>query len=221
MKDWRGLGSTSSGDDLPPLRPPRPAPGPWRALAEIPLLLLLAAVIAVVVKAFLAQAFFIPSASMEPQLTVGDRVVVSRIAYELHEPRRGDIVVFDDPLQVEVADDSFVVIRLGRDALEALGLVQPGGKELIKRVIALEGETIEGSDGRVYIDDRLLIEPYLDDAVVTGEFGPYTVPPDHVFMMGDNRSNSKDSRVFDAIPVDSIVGRAIGRVWPPGRLAFL
>ncbi len=221
MKDWRGLGRAPSGDELPPLRPARPAPGPWRAAAEIPLLLILAAVIAVVVKTFLAQAFFIPSASMEPQLTAGDRVVVSRVAYGLHEPRRGDIAVFDDPLQVDVPDDSFVVVRLGRDALEALGLVEPGGKELIKRVIALEGETIYGRDGRVYVDDRLLIEPYLDDEVVTSDFGPYTVPPDHVFMMGDNRTNSKDSRVFDAIPVDSIVGRAIGRVWPPGRIAFL
>lgn len=231
MKQWRGLGTVEPDDDrdLEPLRPAESAsssPSAWRTIAEIPLLLVVAAVIALAVKTFLAQAFFIPSASMEPQLTAGDRVVVSRLAYDLHEPRRGDIVVFDDPLQVDDGDESVLPLRLGREALEALGLVEPGDKELIKRVIALPGERIMADEGDVYIDDRLLIEPYLDDSVITSDFGPYIVPDGHVFMMGDNRTNSKDSRVFDAgrpgaIPIDSIVGRAIGRVWPPGRIAFL
>lgn len=193
----------------------------WRAALEIVALVVVAAVIAVVVKAFIAQAFFIPSASMEPQLTAGDRVVVSRLSYELHEPRRGDIVVFDDPTEIPDGDDSFIVVRFGRDALEAVGLVKPSDRELIKRVVGLPGETVEVRDNTVMIDGRPLIEPYLPETTVTSDFSPYEVPAGQVFVMGDNRTNSKDSRIFRGVPVDSIVGRAIARVWPPGRIAFL
>ncbi len=158
---------------------------------------------------------------MEPQLRAGDRVVVSRLAYHLHDPRRGDVVVFSDPIEDRGPDHSFLLVRLGRDALQAVGLARPDDKELIKRVIGLPGETVEGHDGSVYIDGRPLIEPYLPDDVVIRDFAPYRVPADEVFVMGDNRTNSKDSRIFKAIPVDSIVGRAIARIWPPGRIAYL
>ena len=223
MIEWRGLAPDTTGRDDDELAPygPRDDESSWRVALEIPVLLVLAAVIAIVVKAFLAQAFFIPSASMEPQLTAGDRVVVSRLSYDLHDPRRGDIVVFDDPLQVDTGDDSFIVFRVAREALEAVGVVRPDGKELIKRVIGLPGETVSGRGGRVFIGDRPLLEPYLAPGVTTSEFPAYRVPEGHVFVMGDNRSNSKDSRVFRGVPADSIVGRAIGRVWPPGRVAFL
>ena len=223
MIEWRGpagLPADHDLDELPALRPPSTASG-WRTLLEVPLLLAFAAVIAIVVKTFVAQAFYIPSASMEPQLEAGDRVVVSRIAYDLHEPRRGDVVVFDDPLEPEGGGGSILPIRLGREALEALGLLPPDDRELIKRVVALAGETVQARDGTVYVDGRPLIEPYLPDGVLQADFSPVTVPADHVFVLGDNRPNSKDSRVFQAVPVDSIVGRAIARVWPPGRLAFL
>lgn len=173
------------------------------------------------VKAFLAQAFYIPSASMEPQLTSGDRVVVSRLAYDLHEPRRGDVIVFHDPAADDVVDDRFVVVRLGSDALEALGILPPPTKELIKRVVALPGEVVEGRGGQVFVDDRPLIEPYLDAHVVTSDFGPYLVPEGHLYVLGDNRGNSQDSRRFDGVPTDRVVGRAIGLVWPPDRVAFL
>ena len=184
------------------------------------MLLVLAAVIALIVKAFLAQAFYIPSASMESQLTAGDRVVVSRLAYRMHEPRRGDIVVFDDPTDPG-GEQGFLPVRLGREALEALGVLKPHGRELIKRVVGLPGETVSADGGVVYIDGRPLIEPYLDDGVITGTFGPVTVPADHLFMMGDNRGNSKDSRRIGPIDEDLIVGRALALVWPPGRVAFL
>ena len=193
----------------------------WRSALEIPGLIVFAAVIAILLKAFVAQAFFIPSASMEPQLRAGDRVVVSRLAYHLHEPRRGDVVVFPDPVDESGPDHSFLLLRLGRDALQTIGAMRPDDKELIKRVVGLPGETVEGHDGSVYIDGRPLIEPYLPADVVISDFGPYRVPADHVFVMGDNRTNSKDSRFFKAVPIDSIVGRAIARIWPPGRIAYL
>jgi signal peptidase I len=224
--DWQGVDVSERSrdgvpDELPALRPPEAEPGAGRLLLEVPLLLVAAAAIALVVKAFLAQAFFIPSESMEPQLATGDRVVVSRLSYELHEPRRGDVVVFDDPAQPEVVDESLLPVRLGREALEALGLVEPRGRELIKRVVALPGETVWARDGGVVVDGRTLIEPYLPDGSITDDFAPIRVPEDHVFVMGDRRRNSKDSRRFGPVPEELVVGRAIARVWPPGRIAHL
>lgn len=190
-------------------------------LVELPLLLLAAIAVTLVVKAVLAQAFYIPSASMEPQLRERDRVVVSRTAYRLHEPRRGDIVVFPSP--AVPAEDEGLVEGLFHDVLESVALRDPGDRELIKRVVGLPGETIEGRDGVVRIDGAPLVEPYLPAGIVTSDFGPVLVPPDHVFVMGDNRGNSHDSRFPDIgpIPVETIVGRAIARVWPPNRTAFL
>lgn len=226
MIDWQGVEVSERArdrdpDELPSLRAPNVEPGAGRVLLEIPVLLVVAAAIALVVKAFLAQAFFIPSESMEPQLATGDRVVVSRLAYELHDPRRGDVVVFDDPTQPPVVDESLLPIRLGREALEALGIVEPRGRELIKRVVALPGETVWGQGGHVVVDGRPLIEPYLAPTAVTDEFAPIRVPDDHVFVLGDSRRNSKDSRRFGPVPTDLVVGRAIARVWPPGRVAHL
>ena len=191
------------------------------ALVELPLLLVVAVAITLVVKALFAQAFYIPSESMEPQLRERDRVIVSRTAYRLHDPRRGDIVVFPSP--AVPAEDEGLISGLAHDVLESVALRDPGDRELIKRVIGLPGETIEGRDGVVQIDGRPLIEPYLAPDVTTSDFGPVEVPPGHVFVMGDNRSNSHDSRFDDVgfIDVDTIVGRAIARVWPPGRTAFL
>jgi signal peptidase I len=191
------------------------------ALVELPLLLLVAVIITLVVKALFAQAFYIPSESMEPQLRERDRVIVSRTAYRLHDPRRGDVVVFPSPAVPE--EDEGLIEGLAHDVLESVALRDPGDRELIKRVIGLPGETIEGREGSVRIDGRPLIEPYLGPDATTSDFGPVEVPAGHVFVMGDNRSNSHDSRFEDIgfIDVDTIVGRAIARVWPPGRTAFL
>ena len=196
---------------------PRPRLNRW---VELPLLLLAALALSLVVRANVAQAFFIPSASMEPQLQAGDRVLVSRTSYRLHDVNRGDIVVFPSPV-APPADDGNIVTRAASDLLEAIALRHPDEDELIKRVVGLPGEMISARHGVVVIDGRSLEEPYLQDEVVTQDFGPITVPDGHVFVMGDNRPNSSDSRVIGTIDIDTIVGRAIARIWPPDRRAFL
>ena len=189
------------------------------------MLALVAIILAFVLKTFVAQAFFIPSASMDPQLEVGDRVVVSKLAYRLHDPRRGDVVVFDSPLQEE-KDEPPLPIRVVREVFEAAGLRRPGEEELIKRVVGLPGETVNCRNGVVTIDGKPLDEPYLPPGTVTncpgqGQTFPMKVPADHVVVFGDNRGNSMDSRRFGPVDEDAIVGRAMFRVWPPQRLAFL
>jgi signal peptidase I len=191
-----------------------------RGLAEIPLLALIALVVAFVLKTFVAQAFYIPSGSMEPQLLVGDRVIVSKLAYQLHDPRRGDIIVFPSPEDHSV-DDSVLPVRVLRGIFEGVGLAKPQKEILIKRVIGLAGETVEGRGGHVYIDGRQLIEPYLPPGVATGDFAPTTVPKGDLWVMGDNRGNSRDSRYIGPITESSVIGRAIMKVWPLGHQSFL
>jgi signal peptidase I len=163
-----------------------------------------ALVVAFVVKTFLIQVFWIPSASMEPELHTGDRVLVNKLSYRAHDVHRGDIVVFERP-----ACDPTATY-----------------KDLIKRVIGLSGETVEGRNGGVYVDGRRLLESYLPPGIATSDFGPVHVPADHVWVMGDNRSNSKDSRFLcnngpTFIADDEIVGRAFVRVWPVGDITLL
>jgi signal peptidase I len=190
-----------------------------RRVVELPLLLLAALALSLVVRANAAQAFYIPSGSMEPQLEVGDRVLVSRTAYRLHDVNRGDIVVFPSP--TAPPDDDPLVERTVTNLLESIAIRKPGDDELIKRVIGRPGETIGAQGGHVVVDGRRLEEPYLPDGTVTLDFGPVSVPEGHVFVMGDNRGNSSDSRIIGAIEIDTIVGRAIARIWPTDRTAFL
>lgn len=201
---------------------PKPARGWKRRLGEDSLILVLAVVVAILVRTFVAQAYWIPSGSMIPQLQINDRVVVSRLAYDLHRVHRGDIVVFKSPPGVEppVAQPSNIVARGVHDIGVALGFAQDQ-TVLIKRVIGLPGNRIEGRNGHVYINGELLVEPYLPKGTVTSTFGPITVPPGHVFVMGDNRGDSLDSRVFGPIPESSIIGRAIWKVWPIWDASFL
>ena len=192
-----------------------------RYLAEGGGLVVLAIIVAVVVRTFVLQAYYIPSASMVPQLQVNDRVVVSRLAYDLHKPHRGDIVVFAAPPgEAPPPPHRNLASRLVHDLGSGLGL-STDQTVLIKRVIGLPGETVQGQSGRIYIDGRLLIEPYLSKMTETSAFGPEHIPAGMVWVMGDNRGNSSDSRVFGAIPERTIVGRAVWRIWPPQRASFL
>ncbi len=191
-----------------------------RSLArELPVLLLVAFLIAFGVKSLVAQAFFIPSESMEPTLEVGDRVLVSRLSYRLHDPRRGDVVVFTSPIE-NGTDDRSLPVRILHGILESVGLRQPSTEDFIKRVIALPGETVEGRDGQILVNGRELREPYLTEGTVPA-FEEKVVPEGHLWVMGDNRNQSQDSRVFGPIDEDKVIGRAILRIWPISRIGFL
>ena len=193
-----------------------------RGIAEDVALVAIAVAVAVVVRALVAQAYYIPSASMVPQLRVDDRVVVSRVAYHLHPPNRGDIVVFKAPPSLDTASSKSgnPVSRFFRSIGVALGVTEDQ-TVLIKRVIALPGETVSARGGHVYVGQDVLIEPYLPPGVITSDFGPVKVPAGEVWLMGDNRANSEDSRFFGPVPVHTIIGRAIWKVWPPWRASFL
>ncbi|MGH9077714.1 MAG: signal peptidase I [Acidimicrobiales bacterium] len=178
-----------------------------RLAIELLVVLVAAGIAAVVVQRAVLAVFYIPSASMEPQLEINDRVAVSKLAYDLHSPRRGDVVVFLARAEGSQAAGSAPTATHQRD--------------LIKRVVGLPGETVTGRSGHVWIDNRLLVEPYLPPGTLTSDFGPVRVPPGDLWVMGDNRSDSTDSRVFGPISQGSVVGRALWRVWPLDRLAFL
>jgi signal peptidase I len=204
--------------------PAAPTSSLARSLAEIPALVALAVAIVVVVRFLFVQAFFIPSTSMIPQLQVQDKVVVSRLAYRLHPVHRGDIIVFPAPpgapLESPPPHGGSVLRRSLRYIGQRLGLTSTTD-EFIKRVIALPGETVGGHDGHVYINGRLLLEPYLPPGTVTPDFAPVTVPPHELWVMGDSRQNSYDSKYFGPIKQSKIVGRAFLRVWPLTHFSFL
>ncbi len=196
-----------------------------RVFLEWGILIVVAIVIAIVIKTFLFQAFYIPSESMVPTLEVGDRVLVNKLSYDLHDLHRGDIVVF-------AAEPNVEWHRAGID-------------DLVKRVIALPGETITQCEtNRVCIDGRLLDESYLPKGTITtipttlpyinntqgkkvlvcdaeSPDGGCTVPAGKIFVMGDNRTNSQDARANGPIKESSIVGRVFLRIWPPGRIGFM
>lgn len=143
---------------------------------------------------------------------VNDRVMVNKLAFQFGEPERADIVVFRDPAEPEI--DESIPEAVIRSVLEAVGIRTRGHDDLIKRVIGLPGETVTVSDNQVHIDGVVITEPYLDESVVMPDAGPFEVGQNQVFVMGDNRESSFDSRRFGAISYDSLVGRAFVIIWP-------
>jgi len=143
-------------------------------------------------RAFVAEPFAVPSASMTPTLRPGDHVVVDKLAYRFGEPRRRDLVVFRQP------DD---------------------GGLLLKRIVAVGGQLVGIEDGVLEVDGRAVRESFVDRRLVDSVyFGPVRVPRDAVFVMGDRREDSVDSRTFGAVPRALIIGRVDLRIWPPGEL---
>jgi signal peptidase I len=197
----------------------------WRFLREFGILTLSALVIAIIIKTFLIQAFFIPSGSMEPTLMPDDRILVNRLAYRFGDIERGDIIVFADP--TPSGQDRSIIGTLVHWLGEGIGVVRPADDDFIKRVIALPGETWEMRDGVTYVDGRMLDEPYVNQADPdTRSFGPETVPDGMLFVMGDNRNHSGDSRFpppggLGYIPIDRVIGQAFVTIWPPSRAAWL
>jgi len=187
-----------------------------RVIGEWVVLIVAALAIAFLIKTFLFQAFYIPSESMVPTLDVGDRVLVNKLSYDFHDVHRGDIVVFDAPPLARSNDI----------------------KDLVKRFIGVPGETVTyPGDGHLYINGRLLKEPYLPKGTRTVvDSNPHVppgcgapadgqpgckVPAGHIFVMGDNRPASKDARFFGSINESSIVGRVFLRIWPISRIGFM
>jgi signal peptidase I len=164
-----------------------------------------------VIKTFLVQPFWIPSESMLPTIEVNDRVMVNKLAYQWGEPQRGDIVVFRDPREEEIEES--IPEAVIRSVLEAVGIRTRGRDDLIKRVVGLPGETVEIRDNQVLISGAPLEESYLTDVFMADE-PPITLGEEEVFVMGDNRNASFDSRRFGPIPMGDLVGEAFVTIWP-------
>jgi len=184
--------------------------GAVKTAIEWGVLIAAALIIALIVKAVLFQAFYIPSDSMVPTLKTHDRVIVNKLSYRMHPVHRGDIVVFKTPK--------------GPDGKP----IDPTIKDLVKRVIGLPGETVSARDGKVLINGHVLNEPYLPAGTITNcaAFATQCFPtgplaPDHYWVMGDNRAGSRDSRYFGSITKGEIVGRVFVRIWPLTRLGLL
>jgi signal peptidase I len=194
----------------------------WR---EIPILLVVALAIAILIKSFLVQAFSIPSISMAPTLERGDRILVCRICTDLGDVDRGDIIVFSNPHPGPPTDRGLiggVVHWLG----EGIGVAQPENKDYVKRVIGLPGDVIELHDGTLFLNGVAMDEPYLNPEPDTHPYGPVTVPDGMLFVLGDNRAHSGDSRFppptgLGFVPEDSVIGKAFVIVYPPSRWGWL
>jgi len=186
--------------------PQEPEHNPARTALEWMVVFAAATLFALLLQLTTAQVFTIPSGSMTPTLEVGDRVVVNKWSYRFGSPHRGDLVVFTRPKGFDTGDD-----------------------DLIKRVVATAGETVTIADNRLLVDGVPLDEPYLPEGTPTLPVGdhpcttdaPCVIPDGHVWVMGDNRTNSTDSRYFDSIPVSSIVGQAELCIWPLSRAGRL
>lgn len=185
--------------------------------AELPILIVIALVLAVIVKTFFFQAFYIPSGSMEDTLQINDRVMVNKLSYRFGDVERGQVVVFDPD---EDDPPESLPAKIARNVLESIGLATPKS-DLIKRVIGLPGETIEIRDNRVVIDGTAIAESYLPSGVNMRDFGPVEVPDGEYFVMGDNRNSSQDSRFIGTIPEEQIIGRAFVIMWPPSHWSGL
>ena len=173
---------------------PRPL---WKRVGEVVLMVAAAFGLAMLIQAFVAKPYVVPTGSMIPTIQLNDRVLCDRITFHFREPRVGDVAVFENPMS--------------------------GGIPLVKRVLAVGGQMLEIKQGYVYLDGVMLEEPY----IVPERRGTYTseepirIPEDELWMMGDNRIESGDSRYFGSIPVETVLGRAFFTYWPPSHLGAL
>jgi signal peptidase I len=189
---------------------------------ELIALVLFAFLLAIVIKSFLIQAFFIPSGSMEPTLVPGDRILVCRVCKALSDVTYGDVIVFSDP-SPSPHEDRGPVGGLLHWLEEGIGVARPADDDFIKRVAALEGDTWEIRRGVLFVNGSRVEEPYLAAERDRRDFGPETVPDGMLFVLGDNRLHSGDSRFpppggLGYVPEDKVIGEAFVIAWPPGRI---
>jgi signal peptidase I len=184
---------------------------------ELPVLLLVAFVLAFLLRTFVVQVFYIPSQSMEPTLEVNDRMVVEKVTYLFRDPRRGEVVVFEgEPGHVDPTEETGD--RILRGVGQFLGVVPANARDFVKRVIGLPGDTIRVEEGQVFVNDVPIEEPYVAFPDTKTE-GPYEVPEGELFFLGDNRPNSSDSRYsLGYVDIDRVVGRAAVIIWPPENI---
>ena len=227
-----GVADATQSAALKPRRPKIPELPFW---IELPLLVLLAFGVAFIVKTFLFQAFYIPSGSMENTLQVGDRVFVNKVVYDLHGPRRGDIVVFNgvDSFSPEVVVPPVTnpVAKLMQGVGRLIGFAPPDERDFVKRVVGVAGDHVRCCDaqGRVTVNDVPLAEtPYLFPGnSPSDQTFNVIVPAGKLFVMGDHRAASADSRAHlgdpggGFVPVDRVIGQAFVIVWPFGDATFL
>jgi signal peptidase I len=196
------------------------------SLLELVMIVVVALGLALTIQAFIVKPFRIPSGSMLPTLDVGERVLVDRVSYRFSEPSRGDIIVFKPPKGA----DQGGICGNPREPDDGHPCSTPtsqrSNQNFIKRVVAVPGDRLFLKDGRVYIDGKRQDEPFVDP-----EFDPncdkcnlpraITIPPDHFFMMGDNRDESEDSRYWGPVPKKWIIGNAFATYWPPKKIGTL
>ncbi|MCP4229764.1 MAG: signal peptidase I [bacterium] len=190
----------------------KPKKSAFREYAEA---ILIAIIIALLVRTFAFQAYKIPSASMRDTLLLGDYIMVNKLVYKFVEPKRGDIAVFKYPLQ----DNETGIVKSLKETYELVVLRKKANrKDFVKRVIAVPGDVIAGRGGEVILNDDVLREPYLRETDIK-PFGPYKVPEGSYFVMGDNRTDSRDSRDWGYVERRLIKGRAwfVYWSWIPDR----
>lgn len=252
MTDTTDSADSSAAKDAPE-RPSKKR----SALREFAILVTIAVVLYYVVLTFIARPYLIPSESMEPTLhgchgCVGDRIMVDKVTYRFGDPRPGDVIVFKGPPSWNVGYKSIrsdnAALRWVQNALSVVGFVPPDENDLVKRIIAVGGQTVAcRADTGLTVDGKPLEEPYLDSETMNAdpavypclgsEFGPVAVPEGRLWVMGDNRTHSADSRAHctstpaDAprglictgdptngtVPVDNVIGKARFIAWPPSR----
>ena len=197
-------------------------PGLLAVVRETVVLVALAVLLAVVFKTFLVAAFYIPSGSMESTLNISDRVLVEKVSYRFGDIEHGDVVVFvhEEP-GFEPVGPSNPVTGFFSGLGQAIGVVPPSDRDFIKRVVGLPGDTITCEGGDLMRNGDKVPEPYLDDGIKTESCKTTKVGPGELFVMGDNRTNSQDSRIFGVIQRSDVVGRAFVRIWPLTHTGWL
>ena len=165
------------------------------SIVEVVVIVAAAFVLALLIQQFIVKPFYIPSPSMEPTLVQGDRVLVNRFIYRFQQPQRGDVVVFHPPVEPK--------------------------QDYIKRVVGVAGDRIAVKDGKLLVNGRPQSEPYLKEQRIAADFGEITVPAGSIFVMGDNRNNSGDSRYFGPVKVDQVLGEAFMVYWPVTKISWL